>query len=56
MTDMQALFLAGYEEMVRRLRPETIVFYGTVPEECMGDIVRVRVFAEKFKEALCDGW
>lgn len=54
--EKKALFLAGYEEMVRRLRPETIIFYGTVPEECMGNIVRVRAFAEKFKEALCDGW
>lgn len=54
--EKKALFLAGYEEMVRRLRPETIIFYGTVSEECMGNIVRVRAFAEKFKEALCDGW
>lgn len=54
--EKKELFLAGYEEMVRRLRPETIIFYGTVSEECMGNIVRVRAFAEKFKEALCDGW
>lgn len=53
--EKKELFLAGYEEMVRRLRPETIIFYGTVSEECMGNIVRVRAFAEKFKEALCDG-
>ena len=50
-----ALFLAGYEEMVRRLHPETIIFYGSVPDECKGKIVRVRAFMEKFKEALCDG-
>ena len=50
-----ALFLAGYEEMVRRLHPETIIFYGSVPDECKGKNVRVRAFMEKFKEALCDG-
>lgn len=52
----KCLFLAGYEEMVRQLHPETIIFYGTVPEECMGNIVRVRAFSEKFKEAMCNGW
>lgn len=54
--EKKALFLAGYEEMVRRLRPETIIFCGSVPDECMGNVVRVRAFAEKFKEAKCDGW
>ena len=45
------LFIQGYQEMVRRLEPETIIFYGNVPEECMGNIVHVRTFQEKFKEA-----
>lgn len=54
--EKKALFLAGYEEMVRRLQPETIIFYGNVPDECMGNIVRVRAFTEKFKEAKCNGW
>lgn len=51
--EKKALFLAGYEEMIRRLSPETIIFYGSVPEECMGNIVRVKAFYEKFKEAVC---
>lgn len=50
------LFLAGYEEMVQRLQPETIIFYGSVPDECMGNIVRVRAFTERFNEVLCNGW
>lgn len=54
--EKKALFLAGYEEMARRLQPETIIFYGTVPDECMGNIVRVRAFTDKFKEAKCNGW
>lgn len=54
--EKKALFLSGYEEMVRRLSPETIIFYGTVSDECMGNIVRVRAFTEKFNEVLCNGW
>lgn len=50
------LFLNGYKEMVRRLEPETIIFYGKVPEECLGNIVRIRAFQEKFNEAKCNGW
>lgn len=52
--EKKALFLAGDEEMVRRLQPETIIFYGSVPEECMGNIVRIRAFTDKFNEALCE--
>lgn len=51
--EKKALFLAGYEEMVRRLQPETIIFYGNVPDECMGNIVRIKAFQDKFKEAVC---
>lgn len=50
------LFLAGYEEMVKRLQPKSIIFYGTVPDECKGNIVRIKAFQNKFKEALCNGW
>lgn len=34
------LFLKGYKEMIRRLEPESIIFYGNVPEECKGNIIR----------------
>ena len=50
------LFIQGYREMVRRLQPETIIFYGNVPEECTENIVRIKAFSEKFNEARCDGW
>lgn len=49
-------FLIGYEEMVKRLQPETIIFYGNVPEECKGNIVKIKAFQEKFREAKCNGW
>jgi hypothetical protein len=50
------LFILGYKEMVRRLQPETIIFYGSVPEECTENIVKIKAFQDKFKEAKCDGW
>ena len=50
------LFLAGYEAMVDRLHPETIIFYGKVPYECRGTLVRIRAFQEKFREGDCSGW
>lgn len=50
------LFISGYKEMVRRLQPEIIIFYGDVPEECTENIVRIKAFQERFKEAKCDGW
>lgn len=38
------LFLAGYAEMVARLRPERIIFFGDVPEGCTGNIERHTAF------------
>lgn len=54
--ESKMLFLRGYEAMMERLEPETVIFYGKVPEECLGDIVRIRAFSEKFKEAKMNGW
>lgn len=50
------LFLNGYNEMIKRLQPETVIFYGKVPDECMGNIVRIRAFQDKWKEAKVNGW
>ena len=49
------LFLNGYNEMMKRLEPETVIFYGTIPKECYGNIVRVKAFQEKFREVKIDG-
>ena len=43
------LFLDGYNAMMERLKPETILFYGKVPEECNGNIIEILTFCEKFK-------
>jgi hypothetical protein len=44
------LFLMGYDEMLRQLQPETILFYGDVPEECTGNILRIPAYQERFRE------
>lgn len=54
--DSKKLFIDGYKEMISRLHPETIIFYGGIPDECKGNIVRVKAFTDKFKEAKCNGW
>lgn len=43
------LFRLGYDEMLRRLNPSTIYFYGLVPEGISGPIVHVAAFQEQIK-------
>lgn len=46
----RAAFVAGYDEMLARLQPTEVLFYGTVPPECAA-LVPIRPlpqFAEKF--------
>lgn len=39
--------------MLARLQPEVILFMGKVPEECEGNIVRIKSFAEeRFKKVM----
>lgn len=49
------LFISGYNAMVERLHPESIIFYGIVPTECKGNLVRVERFTDKFAKATCEG-
>ncbi|MDE6784124.1 MAG: DUF4417 domain-containing protein [Ruminococcus sp.] len=42
-------FLKGYEKMCEVLNPETIIFYGNVPPECKGNIIKIRSFQERLK-------
>ena len=49
------LFIDGYNQMIQRLNPQTIIFYGDVPKECRGNIIRIRPFQDKFREVKCDG-
>ena len=40
--ESKRLFLRGYEEMMKRLSPEWVIFYGRVPEECDWNVIRVK--------------
>lgn len=44
------LFMQGYNAMIERLKPETILFYGKVPEECEGNIVKIAPFHKRFDD------
>ena len=52
----KAAFMRGYDAMLERLAPSKIIFYGNVPDECRGNIVRIKAFQEKFREAKNYGW
>lgn len=40
----RALFLAGYTEMMARLQPQKVIFFGDVPADCTGNIERHGAF------------
>ena len=41
------LFMRGYDRMLEVLQPETILFYGSVPKECDGNIVMIDPFQKR---------
>lgn len=43
------LFLRGYDEMMKRLDPSWMIFYGKVPEQCDWNIIRIRPHTEEIK-------
>ena len=47
-------FLEGYNEMISRLQPERIFFYGIVPDQCTGNIVPIAAFQDSVR-ARCRG-
>ena len=48
-------FIKGYNEMLNRLEPKQILFYGKVPDECEGNIVNIKSFYDKFDEIRKEG-
>lgn len=48
--ESRLLFMDGYNEMLARLQPSIIYFYGNVPEGCNGNIVRLAAYQEKFRD------
>lgn len=39
--ESKKLFLMGYEEMMKRLSPSWVIFYGNVPEECDWNVIHI---------------
>lgn len=39
--ELKRLFLRGYEEMMKRLDPQWVIFYGQVPPECDWNVIRI---------------
>lgn len=50
-TDAKRLFVNGYDAMLERLQPETILFWGHIPAECRGNICPVETFYRRFEKA-----
>lgn len=48
--EIKRSFLLGYEEMMKRLNPAWVIFYGIVPEECDWNVIRVSPEYERVKE------
>lgn len=39
--EARKLFVYGYDAMLERLQPETIMFWGALPRECRGNVVKM---------------
>lgn len=50
--DARRLFIDGYKEMLTRLQPEKIIFFGSVPDECTGNIEHHTPYYETFTKEL----
>lgn len=42
-------FVDGYNEMMKRINPKTILFYGNIPKGIEGNIVKINAFTDKFR-------
>lgn len=49
--DTAQLFLDGYREMMRRLEPKQIIMYGIVPPGLEGNIISIKAFQQKWRNA-----
>lgn len=43
----RTLFMRGYDKMLEVLEPETILFYGSIPKECDGNIIEIETFQKR---------
>lgn len=49
-------FLEGYNAMLDTLHPSKIIFYGQVPKQCKGNIIKIKSYTDKFREVTTGGW
>ena len=49
------LFIDGWDEMMKRIEPENVIFYGQMPQEIRGNIIHIAPFADKFKKLKVEG-
>lgn len=54
--ESKRLFLRGYEEMMKRLEPQWVIFYGNVPEECDWNVIRVKPHTDDIKDRRRAKW
>lgn len=47
--DTRAAFLRGYDAMLERLQPQSVLFFGKVPDGCRGSICPVEAFYQTVK-------
>lgn len=44
-------FMRGYNAMMERLQPESVIFYGEIPEECKADnVFRIPAYQERLRK------
>ncbi|MCD8381529.1 MAG: DUF4417 domain-containing protein [Clostridiales bacterium] len=48
--ESKRLFLLGYEEMMKRLDPHWVIFYGRVPEACDWNVIRIPPYYDRIAE------
>lgn len=48
--EARRLFLKGYDEMMKRLDPTFVIFYGKVPEECDWNVIRIKPHQDEIKD------
>ena len=48
--DSKKGFIKGYEEMMKRINPEMVLFWGDVPKDVTGNIVKMGSFQEQLRK------
>ena len=54
--ESKRLFLKGYDEMMKRLEPLWVIFYGYVPEECDWNVIQVKPHYEEIVKRRKQRW